>query len=232
MKKIGLVALAIIVSSVSFGQMSYGVQMSANLSTADLKAGNFSKLTKDMKTLGGATLVGEYGVSKNISLRTSLGLLQKGVELSSLTMASEGATYKSSLTTTLNYLEMPWNLTYNMHIKSARIMIGAGPSLGIGIGGKAKAMYAAATGGETKTEVDAFEDEDKGGLGLKRFDASANALIGVGLKNGLYFTASYLYGLSDIDSENEEYKNRGLQLSLGFMFKKKAPLSHASVKGI
>jgi hypothetical protein len=215
--------------------MKYGVQVSANLSTADIAAGNFSKLSKDINTLAGATVVAEYGLTNSISVRTSLGLLQKGVELSSLTSGSEGGpTSKSSLATTLNYLEMPWNLTYNIPVKSARIMIGAGPSFGVGISGKAKATLTGTgvPGGETKSEADAFKDEDKGGLGLKRFDASANALVGLSLKNGLYFTASYLYGLSDISSDDEQYKNRGLQLGLGIMFKKKSGVNYGALKGI
>ena len=221
MKKV-IVLVAIMASTQAFSQLHYGVQVSANLSDADLKSANTSKLSKDMKALSGATLVGEYSITKNVSVRTSLGLLQKGVEVSGISNGT-GAPggFNSSINTTLNYLEMPWNFVYNIHFKSAKLMIGAGPSFGLGISGKAKTMFTDPANPSTKhnEEVDAFKDEKDGGLGFKRFDASASALVGIGFKKGLYFTASYLYGVSNLSSDKDEYKNRGLQLSLGFMFK-------------
>ena len=224
MKKV-LVLIALVASTqVSFSQLHYGVQVSANFSNADLKAPDITKLTKDMKTLSGATLVGEYNITKNVSVRTSLGLLQKGVKIAGLSNGvGDAPSFNSSLNTTLNYLEMPWNFVYNIHLKSAKLMIGAGPSFGLGISGKAKTVFSDPANPSTKQseEVDAFEDEKDGGLGFKKFDASANALVGIGFKKGLYLTASYLYGVSNLISDNDKdtYKNRGLQLSLGFMFK-------------
>jgi hypothetical protein len=208
-------------STQAFSQLHYGVQVSANLSNADIKSSDVSKLTKDMKALSGATLIGEYNITKNVSVRTSLGLLQKGVKVAGISNGTDApANISSSINTTLNYLEMPWNFVYNIHFKSAKLMIGAGPSFGLGISGKAKTMFTDPANPSTKhsEEVDAFKDEKDGGVGFKKFDASANALVGVGFKKGLYFTASYLYGLSNLSSENE-YKNRGIQLSLGFMFR-------------
>src|SRR4051812_46908367 len=103
MKKFILFAACVLTATASFSQMHYGVQVSANFSTADLKSADITKLTKDAKTLSGATVVGSYDISKNISLRTSLGLLQKGVNLSGLMdMAGGGSANSSSLTTSLN----------------------------------------------------------------------------------------------------------------------------------
>ena len=59
--------------------------------------------------------------------------------------------------------------------------------------------------------------------GLKRFDLGINAGGGIGINLGsigVFGDVRYLVGVRDIsDNENREIKNKGLNLSVGLMFK-------------
>jgi len=72
-------------------------------------------------------------------------------------------------------------------------------------------------------EFDAFKKEDEGGAGYKRLDLGANAIAGIQFNSGLFVNAGYSLGLANlVDSEEGgSMKNRGLQLTVGYVFSKK-----------
>ena len=222
MKKIYLLAIAAVLTSVSFGQVKWGGQITGNLSSAKL-GGDGASLFKSKAIVGfGVGVVSDVTLSEKLSLRSSLNLLQKGVELKSAFEEESGDIEFPSVTLTnkLFYAELPVTLTYNIGSSNGKFFFGAGPSLGYGLFGKAKVTTSDPFNpGEKETEsFDAFKKEEKGGAGYKRFDLSANAIAGFQWNSGLYVNAGYLLGLSNLASgaeDGQSVKNRGLQLTVG-----------------
>lgn len=137
-----------------------------------------------------------------------------------------------SVNSNLNFLELPINFMYKLPLNAVSLYAGAGPSFGYGISGKLKATgwdYTEVEGDqvpdiiEVNETLDAFKKEDKGGAELKRFEFSANAIIGAQFRNGLYVNAGYTLGFTNLVKE-DQYKNRGVQLTVGFLLPGKGSL--------
>lgn len=114
----------------------------------------------------------------------------------------------------LSYLELPLNFLYRGQLGEGFIMIGFGPYLGYGIGGKVK-------GGSAEIDVK-FKDPEAGTSAyyLKPFDAGANISVGYELSNSLFFQLNSQLGLLNISQEddNSVLKNTGFGLSVGYRF--------------
>ena len=228
MKKIYLLAIAALVTTAAFSQVKWGVQATGNLSTASLNE-EYSEMFKKTPAIGfGAGVVSEATLSEKLSLRSSLNLLQKGVKMKATIEIGEGDDAFSTEATAVNklyYAELPVNLIYNVSMSGGRLFFGAGPSVGYGLFGKSKITSTNLfdpTEKETQ-EADAFKKEEDGGAGFKRFDLSANAVAGFQWNSGLTVNVGYLHGFSNLidGADGESYKNRGLQLTVGYMFGKK-----------
>src|SRR4051812_49403463 len=217
MKKVFLLAAATIVASVSFSQVKFGVQVIGNAGSASIKSEELSNFKKPMKIGFGAGVVADIPLQNNLGVRTSVNFLQKK---SSVEFATPGTDKKSTINSTLNYVEVPVNLVYKIPMKGASVYFGAGPSFGYGISGKLKFQGYEAIGGVVHAideSTEAFTKEDKGGAGMKRFDISANVNAGVQFDNGLYVNAGYLAGLSNLTEGDGQYKNRGILMTVGIM---------------
>jgi hypothetical protein len=226
MKKIFLFAIAVIASTAAFSQVNWGLQAHGNLARTSISGEGTEAFKKSANIGFGAGVIADANLGSQLSLRTSLNLLQKGGKLS-FNGGGEGDDFLPSIDASnkLFYAELPVNLVYNVNLSSGKLFFGAGPSLGYGLFGKAKVTYTNPFDPSEKEteETDAFKKEDDGGAGMKRFDFSANAIAGYQFNNGLFINAGYLLGFGNlVDSEDgESMKNRGLQLTVGFLFNKK-----------
>lgn len=233
MKKIYLLAIAAIASTAAFSQAKWGVQAIGNLSNVSLKVEGAEFLKKSSLVGFGAGIVLEVPLGSSLSLRSSLNLLQKGGKLKSdFNLGGGDGTGDEpdffpnlEMQNKFYYAELPVNLVYNVAMSTGKLYFGAGPSVGYGLFGKSKVSSTNPfdpTEKETE-EVDAFKKLDGEEAPFKRFELSANAIAGYQWNNGLYVNAGYLMGLSNlVESEDgESYKNRGLQLTVGFFFSKK-----------
>lgn len=223
MKKIFLLAMAAITTSAAFSQVNWAVQVHGNLASSSLKGEGTEALEKSSQLGFGAGVLANVNLANQLSLRTSLNLLQKGGKFSFNGSGMGGEIIPSvDATNKLYYAELPVNLVYNVNLSSGTLYFGAGPSLGYGLFGKTKVSYSNPLNPSEKEteESDAFKKEEDGGAGLKRFDFSANAIAGYQFGNGLFVNAGYLLGFSNlIDGEDDaSMKNRGLQLTVGFQF--------------
>ena len=226
MKKIFLLAIAAIVTTAAFSQVNWGIQAHGNLARTSL-SGEGTEAFKKSSIIGiGAGVVADAKLSDQLSLRTSLNLLQKGGKLE-FEGDGEGDSFITSMSATnkLFYAELPVNLVYNVNLSSGKLFFGAGPSLGYGLFGKSKVIYTNPFDPSEKEEeeTDAFKKEEDGGAGFKRFDFSANAIAGYQFNNGLFVNAGYKLGLGNLmeSEDGESIKNRGLQLTVGYFFNKK-----------
>ena len=203
MKKVLLIA-ALAVSSVSFAQISFGVQLGGNIANQKYTESGVS-ITPSSKfglTLGG---VAELPITKEISFRPELNFVQKG---SSFSFGGE------TVKTTLSYLEIPLNFTYNLEAGSGNLFLGAGPSIGFGIGGKISA------GGLSQSvKFDGNKNASDELEHFKSIDFGFGLLAGYKLSNNFLFSLGYNMGLSDIDVyDASTTKNKGFAIKVGYMF--------------
>jgi hypothetical protein len=134
----------------------------------------------------------------------------------------------SDLTSTykLSYIELPLNFVYKGMLGNGYFMIGLGPYLAYGVGGKA--IY---EGGSTSYESDLkFKKEVVSGDPLttayiKPFDAGGNIFFGYEMAGGLFMQLNTQLGMIDIQpdhyllpDDNSTLKNTGYGLSLGYRF--------------
>lgn len=125
----------------------------------------------------------------------------------------------------LSYVEMPLNFVYKALLGNGYFMLGFGPYIAYGVGGKATWESDLGT-----AEYDVkFKKEDSSSsantLYFRPFDAGGNIFAGYELPGGLFFQFNTQLGMLNINWENEMIpddksvlKNTGFGLSAGYRF--------------
>jgi hypothetical protein len=160
-------------------------------------------------------------IAKDFNFQPALFYTQKGGKINETEIFS-GETATATGKVTLNYLEMPLNFLYTSNAGKGKFFIGAGPSLGLGIGGKGN--LTATFNGETNAlafdvkfdgkNSDNVTDEN---LHLKAFEVSGNVLAGYQFAVGVTLTAGYNFGLSNISPDSgQTWKNNYFGIRLGY----------------
>lgn len=222
MKKVSLLVIAMAVAFGSFAQLSVGIHGTANMASANAKWLGDLDFKKTMRAMPGAGIDVQYSLGKNFALRTGANYVQNGVTLT--TTVVETSTIHIKVQNNLHYVQLPLSLLYTVPVMRTQFFAGGGGYISYGISGKTKARltYENPDGHEVIIEeVDAFKKEEDGGSALKRTDYGVAALAGIRRANGLFVQAGYQLSLANIDGSEEKgtYKNRGLQLTIGFFFK-------------
>ena len=145
-----------------------------------------------------------------------------------LMFSTKGAESVSVLTPTykLSYVELPLNFVYKGQVGNGYFMVGVGPYVAYGIGGKA--IYEV---GSVKSESDVtFKNEVVLGdplmaVYVKPFDAGGNIFFGYELAGGLFMQLNAQLGMLDIKpdhylnpDDSSILKNTGYGISLGYRF--------------
>lgn len=141
MKKIFLLAIAATTSMAAFSQVKWGVQAHGNLGSASINSEVGAAFKKSSLLGFGAGVLSVVDLNQNLSLRSSLNLLQKGAKFNSSFSFGEGDdafSAEASATNKLYYAELPVQLTYGVKTTAGKFFFGAGPSLGYGLFGKSK----------------------------------------------------------------------------------------------
>ena len=196
---------------------SFGVIGGINFQNLTGKAASGDKLTNDM-------IIGYHaGVNIQIPLAPQF-YFQPG-----LLFSAKGAknSYSSITSTTkLSYIEMPLNLVYKAMLGNGYFMLGFGPYIGYGIGGKVTTK-----GGDLELETDVeFKNVVEAGDPLlttyyKAFDVGGNIFAGYQMANGIFGQFNTQLGLVAINPEDKRIanddssvKNTGFGVSVGFRF--------------
>jgi Outer membrane protein beta-barrel domain len=211
MKRLSIIfLLSTFITTVTFAQIArFGVNAGVAFASG-IKKNNNTTVTSKTKTGLTVGFLGDIVLTEKFSFQPGINFIQKGGKESSTTF---GITLESS--TTLNYLELPLNFVYNAPAGSGYFFAGLGPVLGYGMNGKAKIKVS--TGGETTQDV-------KFGSGAgetKPFEFSGNVLAGYELSNGIFITANYNIGISNLINNppsNSSSKNRYFGIKLGYKF--------------
>ncbi|WP_372948726.1 porin family protein [Mariniphaga sp.] len=163
-----------------------------------------------------------YHVGVNVQIPVAPEFyFQPGLMLS--TKGTKNSEFADKLS--LMYLEMPLNFMYKAALGTGHFMLGFGPYLAYGVGGKATWESGS---GEVKYDVK-FKKEDNSSSATevyyKPFDAGGNIFAGYELPGGLFFQFNTQLGLLNINwdyelnpNDQSVVKNTGFGFSAGYRF--------------
>jgi hypothetical protein len=196
---------------------SFAILGGVNLQNLNGKDASGNKLENDMLTGFHAGLNAQIPVAPEFYFQPGLMFSTKGAQ----NIGVLNSTYK------LSYVELPLNFVYKALVGNGYFMLGFGPYVAYGIGGKA--IYEA--GGVSVENDIEFKKEVASGdplttVYVKPLDAGANLFFGYELPAGLFLQLNTQLGLLDIKPEDNRItgenqsslKNTGYGLSLGFRF--------------
>lgn len=201
-----------IASKTSFAVLG-GVNMQ-NLNGKD-NAGN--KLKNDMIIGYHAGVNLQLPIAHEFYFQPGLMFATKGAKN---TIGSIESTYN------LSYVELPLNLVYKAVVGNGYFMLGFGPYVAYGIGGKAVYEGGAAT---IESDIEFKSSLDSGDplttVYINPFDAGANLFFGYELPAGIFVQLNTQLGLFDINPKDDRVpdnesllKNTGYGISLGYRF--------------
>jgi hypothetical protein len=191
---------------------TFGIHGGVNFFNITGKDGNGGDLSNEVVT----------GFSSGVNAEIPLGTgayLQPGVDFTR--KGAENGNNK----VTLNYIDIPVNFIYKPILGTGNLVLGAGPYLGIGVGGKAKSS----NNGSTSIEQDVvFTNKYNNTTPLvpqfSKLDAGANFLAGYEFANKLSLNLKAQLGLKNIspdtDNSNDKssLKNTGFGFAVGYRF--------------
>jgi hypothetical protein len=195
----------------SMGRPLFGIRGGVNFQNLNGKDASGDKLENKLKA--GFHL----GVDAAISVAPDF-YIQPGVLFSTKGAKSEDGDTKINL----SYIEVPINLLYRPLLGTGKLILGFGPYVAFGIGGKVD------EDGGDKTDIkfaskitpaEALSDPY-----MKRFDAGANIFFGYEFSNRVFTQINAQLGLVNINPEIEgvddksTLKNTGFGLSVGYRF--------------
>lgn len=216
MKTSILTILLILMLSVPFAsaqKTAFGILGGVNFQNLNGKDDSGDKLDYDL-------LVGFHaGVNAQISVAPDF-YFQPG-----LLFSTKGASDKVGSTTTkikISYLELPLNFVYKPLVGKGHFMLGFGPYLAFGIGGK---VSAGGTSSDIKFKSTVKTSDDPETFYLRAFDAGANIFAGYEFSNKIFCQLNTQLGLLKVNPDYDEspnskasVKNTGFGLSVGYRF--------------
>ena len=224
MKKISiLMSIAVLISAAAMaqGKSSFGLRAGINFQNINGKDSDGDKLQNTLTTGFNAGVNAELPVGVDFYLQPGVLYSQKGAKLKNYEYM--GQVHNGTLK--LSYVEIPVNLVYKPLLGNGRMLIGFGPYIGFGIGGKAELTNPPGDYNvEYKKDV-TVSDLNNTPFHYKPMDAGANILVGYEFSNNLSFQLNSQLGLAKINSTvsgsntgEAAHRNTGFGLSLGYRF--------------
>lgn len=218
--------------SAAFAQVQFGVRAGVNFSNAVVKDADGNKMPTNLLTGFHVGVTADLPVADEFSVSPGLLFNTKGYQ------------YKESVggvAVTLNqhpyYLELPINFVYKPELGNGRLLLGVGPYLAYGIGGRWKAKGSSSGTTISKTGDMEFKSDisstDSSYLDFnnlktipyaKPFDVGGALLIGYEFSNKFSIQLNGQMGLMNIaykidgTETGERLKNMQFGLSVGYKF--------------
>jgi hypothetical protein len=225
MRKILFVFGLLTAVSAANAQTTFGVHANGIMASGTQEFGDEKSDIKSLMSwkIGGVATI---GLSENFQFMPQLNILSKGGKQEESYKEDMGGGMmleeKEEVKYKLTYVEIPLNFVYN----SGSFFIGAGPSISLGMSGKADYKYTVTFDGETESESDSYDikfdgdkDADDEAAHLKMFEFGANVFAGYKLSNGIFISAQYNHGLSNISPyEETTWKNKYVGIGVGYFF--------------
>jgi hypothetical protein len=220
MKKLLLLLLLSSFISTSFAQ-SVHLGIRAGLNESRLSEINF--LNNGTAVKGNSSYISRLHAwlfaeiaTGRFSIEPAVFYSQKGAENKYQAMTASGSqNYYQK--TTLNYLEIPVNILYNIPVGVGKIFVGGGPYVAFGLSGHYLSTYYVSAGQNTQAgEIQGDVRFDKSGY--RNPDYGINTLLGLRLKNNISFNVGYGFGLTNLYRSGATAKNKVLSISVGYEF--------------
>jgi hypothetical protein len=210
-----------IANAQSTSKLSFGVLGGVNFQNLNGKDASGDKLTNDMTIGYHAGVNVQIPIAPQFYFQPGLLFSTKGAKN---TYDISGTSVTS--TTKLSYIEMPLNLVYKALLGKGYFMLGFGPYVGYGIGGKVLTE-----GGDLALDqkiefTNVVETTDDMTVPYyKAFDIGGNIFAGYEMANGIFAQFNTQLGMVKINPEykiatddKSSVKNTGFGLSLGYRF--------------
>lgn len=194
----------------ALAQISFGLRGAVNMFNMSVKDNDDDKMDTKMVPTWNAGVFAEIPLGTEFFIRPELSYAQKGYKADIL----------SETTTKLSYVELPITFLYKGALSGGHVMIGFGPYVAMGIGGKVK--NGSTTDVKFKNDV-SLQDATQNAY-FKPLDAGAKVYAGYELANGLSFTIETSLGLVNIlpklnGNENGDAKNVGFGIGVAYKFR-------------
>lgn len=194
--------------AVTGSKTTFGLRGGVNFQNINGKNANDDKLENDLLTGFHAGVNAEIPVGTGSFVQPGILYTTKGAKL-------ENSDNKIKI----SYIDVPVNFVYKPILGAGNMVLGFGPYVGFGIGGKFD-------NGNTETDIEFTKTYNTGSTApqFKRLDAGANFLAGYEFVNKLSFQLNAQLGLVDINPEvpnandKTNLRNTGWGLSLGYRF--------------
>jgi hypothetical protein len=217
-----ILALSITMASAQgTDKMSFGVLGGVNFQNLNGKDMSGDKLENEMLLGFHAGVNVQIPIAPQFYFQPGLIFSTKGAKNTTTILGVDYTT-----TTKLSYVEMPLNLVYKAMLGNGYFMLGFGPYIGYGIGGKVTTE-----GGDISLDQDIeFQNVVETGDDLtvpyyKALDFGGNIFAGYEMSNGIFARFNTQLGMVKINPEykilpDDEsiVKNTGFGLSLGYRF--------------
>ncbi len=212
-----LLVSTVMAQSGAVGKTSFAILGGVNFQNLNGEENSGDKLENDL-------IVGyHFGVNTQILVAPEF-YFQPGLQFS--TKGAENTVSSITSTYKLSYIELPLHFVYKGLLGNGYFMVGLGPYVAYGVGGKA--IY---EGGSLSSESDIkFKNEVVLGdplttVYIKPFDAGGNIFFGYEMAGGLFMQLNAQLGMLNIRPENYLFpddsstlKNTGYGISLGYRF--------------
>lgn len=203
MKKTMLSLAALLIAAAAFSQTAFGLKAGPDFASYTLKTGG-TKSTSDLKTNVALGVFADIPLATDFYFQPNLMYEGKG-----------GNAKSSDQKTRLSYLTLPLDLMYKPSLGSAKVFVGFGPYLGVGLSGKTKST----SSNGTTVSVDPFKQSE----GLKRFDAGADLEAGYQFSQGLQLGLNTEMGLVNLQqggNSSNAFHNTSFGVFAGYVFGK------------
>lgn len=189
---------------------SFGLKGGVNFQNINGEDPSGDKWENDLAVRFNAGIVANIPVAPEFYFQPGLLFTTKGAKFNNEFL---GIDANAELNT--SYLELPLSFLYRPLLGSGHFLLGFGPYVAYGLGGKLES-------GDTEMDIKFGDEESNDILYLKRMDYGANLFFGYELQNGLSVQLNTQLGLAnilpDVADNDATFKNTGFGISLGYMF--------------
>ena len=209
-----------LVSSAQSTGISFGLRGGLNLQNINGKDMDGDKLTMSMVPRFHIGAVVDIPIAPDFYFQPGILFTTKGAKSKSDFLGMAMAVEYN-----LSYFELPLNFLYKPVVGKGHFMLGFGPYIAYGIGGKANFTIDNTTAEEKIVFTNEYSSIDPYDLKyFRHFDFGGNLFFGYEFNSGLSFQVNTQLGLAKINAENTdvstetEFRNTGFGLSLGYNF--------------
>ena len=225
---LSVIAIMVLTATALEAQVEFGILAGPNFQNMVGKDEYGDKLTNGLLVGFHAGVSATIPFAPDFYFQTGLLFSQKGSKNNLGLLPTKASSDDYNTTTRISYIDLPLHLLFRPELGNGHVLVGFGPYVAFGIGGKQTVDYSGLPAMEQKvkfkSEISNDERFDLENTYFKRFDAGADIFAGYELSMGLWLRLNAQLGLLDMmpafqdNDPNANLKNTGFSLSVGYNF--------------